>query len=207
MARSKSRRDSKPRGARGAGERVGLLASAGPAVVSVRGGDDSSDGDESNYDDDGVGKVFLVSASDSSAGANADSAATCRALRFARNFLCWLVVLLVATVAAAHLYEINAFGSVSGAGRGGRGKSRNRGGVGGSGSGSGGAGDAYYPVALNRHDVLRQYRLFRLPNGLDVACISDPQAHNAAASMNVRAGSFQDPSDALGLAHFTEVSE
>ena len=30
------------------------------------------------------------------------------------------------------------------------------------------------------------------------------QAHKAAASMNVRVGSFQDPPDMLGLAHFTE---
>ena len=61
-----------------------------------------------------------------------------------------------------------------------------------------------YPIILNPNDVLKEYRLFKLPNGLDVACVSDPQATKAAASMNVRVGSYQDPLDALGLAHFTE---
>ena len=113
-----------------------------------------------------------------------------RACRFARNFLCWVLVCLATTFAAVRLYMISTSGHLN-------------------------SGDlsqysdvdssaSRYPVALNPNDVLRRYRLFQLPNGLDVACVYDPQARSAAASMNVRVGSFQDPDDTLGLAHFTE---
>ena len=65
-------------------------------------------------------------------------------------------------------------------------------------------GSRLYPIIHNPHDVFRKYRLFQLQNGLDVAVVFDTQATKAAASMNVKVGSFQDPPDMPGLAHFTE---
>ncbi|GEN28175.1 peptidase M16 [Halovibrio variabilis] len=50
----------------------------------------------------------------------------------------------------------------------------------------------------------RDYRVLTLENGLDVLLVSDPEADKAAASMNVRVGSAQDPDDLQGLAHFLE---
>ncbi|MBP5981656.1 MAG: insulinase family protein [Halomonas sp.] len=50
----------------------------------------------------------------------------------------------------------------------------------------------------------RDYRVLTLENGLNVLLVSDPEADKAAASMNVRVGSAQDPDDLLGLAHFLE---
>ncbi|WP_231896564.1 MULTISPECIES: insulinase family protein [unclassified Halomonas] len=50
----------------------------------------------------------------------------------------------------------------------------------------------------------RDYRVLELENGLNVLLVSDPEADKAAASMNVRVGSAQDPDDLQGLAHFLE---
>ncbi|HAA44525.1 MAG: peptidase, insulinase family [Halomonas sp. 54_146] len=50
----------------------------------------------------------------------------------------------------------------------------------------------------------RNYRVLTLENGLNVLLVSDPEADKAAASMNVRVGSAQDPDDLQGLAHFLE---
>ncbi|MFI0474290.1 insulinase family protein [Halomonas sp. HMF6819] len=50
----------------------------------------------------------------------------------------------------------------------------------------------------------RDYRVLTLDNGLQALLVSDPDADKAAASMNVRVGSSQDPDDLLGLAHFLE---
>ncbi len=43
-----------------------------------------------------------------------------------------------------------------------------------------------------------------LDNKLRVLLISDPHSSTAAASMDIAAGSFDDPIDTLGLAHFCE---
>lgn len=50
----------------------------------------------------------------------------------------------------------------------------------------------------------RDYRVLELENGLNVLLVSDAEADKAAASMNVRVGSAQDPDDLQGLAHFLE---
>jgi len=50
----------------------------------------------------------------------------------------------------------------------------------------------------------RQYRHLTLSNNLDVLLISDPDADKAAASLDVYIGSYQNPADRLGLAHFLE---
>ncbi|MDQ7734303.1 insulinase family protein [Halomonas sp. SpR1] len=50
----------------------------------------------------------------------------------------------------------------------------------------------------------RDYRVLTLENGLNALLVSDPEADKAAASMNVRVGSAQDPEDLQGLAHFLE---
>lgn len=55
---------------------------------------------------------------------------------------------------------------------------------------------------------LRQYRLLRLENQLEVFLVSDDQAEIASASMDVNAGSFNDASFSkaklLGMAHGVE---
>ena len=50
----------------------------------------------------------------------------------------------------------------------------------------------------------RQYRHVTLKNDLQVLLISDPKSELAAASLSIRAGLFNDPSDREGLAHFLE---
>ena len=50
----------------------------------------------------------------------------------------------------------------------------------------------------------RQYHYMVLQNGLKVLLISDPLAEKAAANMRVSVGSFDDPIDRAGLAHFLE---
>ncbi|XP_020092162.1 insulin-degrading enzyme-like 1, peroxisomal isoform X2 [Ananas comosus] len=50
----------------------------------------------------------------------------------------------------------------------------------------------------------REYRGIVLPNALEVLLISDPETDKAAASMDVRVGSFCDPEGLEGLAHFLE---
>ncbi len=50
----------------------------------------------------------------------------------------------------------------------------------------------------------RSYQYFKLPNRLRVMVISDPDVKKAAVSLNVAAGSQDDPADREGLAHFLE---
>lgn len=50
----------------------------------------------------------------------------------------------------------------------------------------------------------RDYLNFRLTNGLQVLVISDSDAERAAASINIAAGSFHEPDEWPGLAHFLE---
>lgn len=50
----------------------------------------------------------------------------------------------------------------------------------------------------------RQYRYIRLDNELQVLLVSDPSTDKAAAALDVRVGSRQDPDDRQGLAHFLE---
>ncbi|MEM6709567.1 MAG: insulinase family protein [Pseudomonadota bacterium] len=50
----------------------------------------------------------------------------------------------------------------------------------------------------------REYRTLTLPNRLRVLLISDAKADKAAASMVVARGSFHDPDEYAGLAHFLE---
>ncbi len=50
----------------------------------------------------------------------------------------------------------------------------------------------------------KQYRYLELDNSLRVLLISDPKADRAAASLDVHAGSLQDPTLRPGLAHFLE---
>ena len=51
---------------------------------------------------------------------------------------------------------------------------------------------------------LRTYHVLTLANGLRALLISDPDTNVSAASMDVAAGSFDDPRGAQGLAHFCE---
>ena len=50
----------------------------------------------------------------------------------------------------------------------------------------------------------RNYRYTILGNGLKALIISDPNTDKSAAAVDVNVGSFQDPDDRLGLAHFLE---
>ncbi len=50
----------------------------------------------------------------------------------------------------------------------------------------------------------REYKYVKLPSGLQVLLISDPKTDKSAAAVNVSVGSFHDPDDRLGLAHFLE---
>jgi len=54
---------------------------------------------------------------------------------------------------------------------------------------------------LNDHS---SYKVLMLPNQLRVVLISYPNATEAAAAMNINAGSFNDPIEVDGLAHFCE---
>lgn len=57
---------------------------------------------------------------------------------------------------------------------------------------------------IKRGNDKRDYSTFTLPNGIRVLVISDPQSVQAAAAMDVHVGSFSDPIDVPGLAHFCE---
>ena len=50
----------------------------------------------------------------------------------------------------------------------------------------------------------RQTLKLRLPNGLEAYLISDPDANKAGAVLTVQAGSWNDPEEYPGLAHFLE---
>lgn len=55
--------------------------------------------------------------------------------------------------------------------------------------------------AISDHN---NYSLITLKNGLNVILVSDPHAERFAASMAVNVGSYQDPKNQQGLAHFLE---
>ncbi|MDP1836814.1 MAG: insulinase family protein [Chlamydiales bacterium] len=50
----------------------------------------------------------------------------------------------------------------------------------------------------------RKTAKIRLSNGLEAYIISDPRAEKSAAAMVVKTGSWEDPDDAPGMAHFVE---
>lgn len=50
----------------------------------------------------------------------------------------------------------------------------------------------------------RHYRYLRLDNGLQLVLISDPDGDKSAAALSVATGSFDNPRDRPGLAHFLE---
>ncbi|REG84211.1 insulinase family protein [Marinomonas pollencensis] len=55
--------------------------------------------------------------------------------------------------------------------------------------------------AITDHNT---YRLTTLKNGLNIILVNDPHAERFAASMAVNVGSYQDPKNQQGLAHFLE---
>ena len=63
----------------------------------------------------------------------------------------------------------------------------------------GGAVGIYRSPADDRH-----YRYLRLDNGLQLVLISDPDGDKSAAALSVATGSFDNPRDWPGLAHFLE---
>lgn len=60
-----------------------------------------------------------------------------------------------------------------------------------------------FPIDKPRADN-RLYRHITLPNKLQVMLVSDPNCERAAAAINVDVGSFCDPPELQGLAHFLE---
>ena len=50
----------------------------------------------------------------------------------------------------------------------------------------------------------RQFRAIELDNKLRVLLVSDPSSSRSAAAMDVKVGSFSDPREVPGLAHFCE---
>lgn len=50
----------------------------------------------------------------------------------------------------------------------------------------------------------RVFKTLTLKNGLDVVLVSDPESDKAAAALNVFTGSWANPEDAQGMAHFLE---
>ncbi|MDA0976976.1 MAG: insulinase family protein [Proteobacteria bacterium] len=61
-----------------------------------------------------------------------------------------------------------------------------------------------FPEIVKSPNDQRDYRYLELENGLKVVLISAPDADKSAASMTVFRGSFDDPADRPGLAHFLE---
>ncbi len=64
--------------------------------------------------------------------------------------------------------------------------------------------DASGLVYLNPDLKERRTAKIRLPNGLEVLLISDPGADQSSACMAVEAGSWSDPAEYPGMAHFCE---
>ena len=60
------------------------------------------------------------------------------------------------------------------------------------------------PVVAKSPNDERDYRYIEFGNGLRVLLASDPQADKAAASLTVFRGSFHEPAERPGLAHFLE---
>jgi insulysin len=50
----------------------------------------------------------------------------------------------------------------------------------------------------------RDYRVIRLPNGLEVLLVHDPETDKASAGLDVNVGSFSDEDDMPGMAHAVE---
>jgi protease-3 len=50
----------------------------------------------------------------------------------------------------------------------------------------------------------RSFKALRLSNGLEVLLVSDQDAQKSAAALSVGVGSFSDPFEAQGLAHYLE---
>lgn len=61
----------------------------------------------------------------------------------------------------------------------------------------------FFDLVTSEYDK-RNYKFGRLENGLTLLVISDPEANYSAAAIRVDAGSFQDPEEYPGLAHFLE---
>lgn len=59
------------------------------------------------------------------------------------------------------------------------------------------------PITKSPNDH-RQYQYLQLDNGLRVLLVEDLQAQQAAASMAVNVGHFDDPASRPGMAHFLE---
>jgi len=59
-------------------------------------------------------------------------------------------------------------------------------------------------VVVKKPTDLRKYRPLLLPNKLRVLLVSDKSTNRGAAALDVHVGSFSDPSDIPGLAHFAE---
>ena len=68
----------------------------------------------------------------------------------------------------------------------------------------GSAGEGGDVAVLRSPNDERQYRYFQLDNKMQVLLVSDPKAEKSAASLNVYVGSFQNPAEREGLAHFLE---
>lgn len=60
------------------------------------------------------------------------------------------------------------------------------------------------PVIATSDNDARSYRYLELPNQLRVLLISAPDTDKAAAALDVNVGSWSDPADRQGLAHFLE---
>ena len=60
------------------------------------------------------------------------------------------------------------------------------------------------PTVVKSPNDERDYRYIELANGLKALLASDPNADKAAASLTVFRGSFHEPAEHLGLAHFLE---
>ncbi len=61
--------------------------------------------------------------------------------------------------------------------------------------------DVHATVHKSPNDT-REYRSLTLPNRLKVLLVSDPNTDKAAASLVVQRGSFHEPEDRPGIAHF-----
>jgi len=60
-------------------------------------------------------------------------------------------------------------------------------------------------IAVNRSPADdRHYRYLKLDNGLSVLLVSDAESDKGAAALSVGVGSFDNPADRAGLAHFLE---
>ena len=64
---------------------------------------------------------------------------------------------------------------------------------------------AVFPGDIQKSETDKcSYRHIRLPNGLQALLVHEPNCHKAAAALDVHVGSFHDPENIPGLAHFLE---